>query len=62
LNLNSPGAGSLRDDDGATAVEYAMMLALILAVIVSAIGWTGLGSETLFDNSNEKMQDSGLGR
>ncbi len=34
----------LWDDDGPTAVEYAVLLALILMVIIGAIG--AMGSET----------------
>lgn len=31
----------LREEDGPTAVEYAVMLALILAVIIAAVGNIG---------------------
>lgn len=51
----------LRNDDGSTSVEYAVILALILSVIISAIGWTGLGSETLFQDSGEELESAGLG-
>ena len=51
----------LSEEDGPTAVEYAVMLALILATIVAAI--TGVGFNTLSmwqDNANQ-MQANGLG-
>jgi Flp pilus assembly pilin Flp len=51
-----------RNDEGATAVEYAMLLSLILTVIIAAIGWTGLGSKLLFQNSDQSLREAGLGR
>ena len=37
------------DDRGATAVEYALMVSLIAAVIVVAVGALGTGLSGMFD-------------
>jgi len=39
-----------------------MLLSLILTVIIAAIGWTGLGSKLLFQNSDQSLREAGLGR
>ena len=44
----------LCDDDAATAVEYAVMLALIIAVCITAISATG--GEVLSGWSNNQQQ------
>lgn len=38
----------LRDEEGATAVEYAVMVALIIVVCIVAIGYIGSGANTAF--------------
>ena len=38
----------LRDESGATAVEYGLMVALIAAVIVTTVGLLGAKLNTLF--------------
>jgi pilus assembly protein Flp/PilA len=40
----------LRDEDGPTAVEYAVMLALIVVVCIAAIGALGTGASETFSN------------
>jgi pilus assembly protein Flp/PilA len=40
----------LRDEDGPTAVEYAVMLALIIVVCIAAIGLLGSNAEGTFAN------------
>jgi pilus assembly protein Flp/PilA len=40
----------LRDEDGPTAVEYAVMLALIIVVCVSAITTLGSNASNTFSN------------
>lgn len=40
------------DDSGATAVEYALLVALIAAVIVAIVATLGLGVRDLFDAVN----------
>lgn len=40
----------LRKDDGATAVEYALMLALIAIVIFAAVQFVGLSANSKFED------------
>jgi pilus assembly protein Flp/PilA len=40
----------LREEEGPTAVEYAVMLALILAVILAAVGNIGTTTSGMYDN------------
>jgi pilus assembly protein Flp/PilA len=40
----------LHADDGPTAVEYAIMLALLIAVCFTAIGFVGHGASNLLSN------------
>ena len=40
----------LRSDQGATAVEYGLMVALIAIVIIVAVALLGTNLSTLFDN------------
>jgi len=39
----------LLDERGATAVEYALMLALIFAVVVTAVAYLGTSTKGQFD-------------
>lgn len=45
----------LRDDEGATAVEYAVMLGLIIAVAMAAIGLFGGGVEARWEDNAGKI-------
>jgi len=49
----------LKEEDGPTAVEYAVMLALILMMVYAAV--TALGSQvnTLYEDSNTEMTKHG---
>jgi pilus assembly protein Flp/PilA len=51
----------LREDDAATAVEYAVMLALILAVIISSIGVVGSQSGGMWGNVEGELTKAGFG-
>jgi len=42
-------AAALRDDRGATAVEYGLMVALIAIVIISAVKLLGTNLSSLFN-------------
>jgi len=42
----------LRDEDGPTAVEYAVMLALIVVVCIAAITALGTNANATFNNAN----------
>ncbi len=45
----------LRNEDGPTVVEYSVMLALIVAVCLVAIGLVGGEASTLFDYISANM-------
>ena len=42
----------LREEDGPTAVEYAVMLALIVVVCITAITALGTNANRTFNNTN----------
>ncbi|MHB0960959.1 MAG: Flp family type IVb pilin [Pirellulaceae bacterium] len=45
----------LVSEDGPTAVEYAVMLALIIVVCLTAIGTIGTNANTTFTNVGAKL-------
>ena len=51
----------LRDDDGATAVEYAVMLALILMAVFASVAAVGNNTNTLWTNSAASLKAAGVG-
>jgi pilus assembly protein Flp/PilA len=51
----------LRDEQAATAVEYAVMLALILVVIIGSIASVGAGTGGMFSTNNTALQAAGFG-
>jgi Flp pilus assembly pilin Flp len=52
--------GPKRRSRGATAVEYAIIIALIAGVIVAALSELGNRTEGLYDTTNTKMVEQGL--
>lgn len=48
----------LREEDGATAVEYAVMLALIIAVCIAAVGGLGSASRDMWHDNGTKLQSA----
>ncbi len=50
----------LRDTEAATAVEYAVMLALILMAIMGAIGSVGMRAGGMWGGIIEKLQAIGF--
>ena len=48
----------LRNEDGPTAVEYAVMLALIIVVCIAAITTLGQNSNGTFDFVSTKVSSS----
>jgi pilus assembly protein Flp/PilA len=44
-----------KDEDGATAVEYGLMVALIALVIVAAVTLLGTKLQTLFTNVTSSL-------
>ena len=50
-----------REEDAATAVEYAVMLALILVAIMSAIGSMGSGTGGMWGDIDSDLTSYGFG-
>lgn len=48
-------AGLLRDEDGPTAAEYAMLLALLVAVVIMAVQALGNTSSGIWSNDTNKI-------
>ena len=48
------------DDSGATAVEYAVMLALILLALIASIATVGVGTGGIWSNNSNEI-DSAFG-
>jgi len=51
----------LRNDRGATAVEYGLMIALIAAVIIAAVTLLGDNLNSLFNNVAGQLPGGGSG-
>jgi len=47
-----------KEEDGATAVEYGIMVALIAAVIITAVELLGTNTDAAFDSVNNAMTPS----
>lgn len=54
--------GFLFDDTGATAVEYAVMLAMILMAVIGAVMSVGSETNVLFQDIDSKTGAAGLGQ
>jgi pilus assembly protein Flp/PilA len=46
----------LRDDDGTTAVEYAVMLSLIIVVAMGSIALVGTEAQSMWNGNNSELQ------
>jgi pilus assembly protein Flp/PilA len=51
----------LLDEDGPTATEYAVMLALILVAIMAGIGAVGSQTGGMWSNNEQELINAGLG-
>ena len=51
----------LIEEDGPTAVEYAVMLALIIIVCITAIGLLGTATSSTFGTMEAEMRSYGMG-
>jgi len=56
-SLKSKVTNFLNDESGPTAVEYAVMLALIIAVCVTAIAARGTSTFNSFDDAATKISN-----
>ncbi len=45
----------IKEEQGATAIEYAIMVSAIAAVIITIVLLVGLKVENLFDQTNSEM-------
>lgn len=52
----------IREDTGATAVEYAVMLALIILVMIGTIGQFGSETHGLWSGSIDRLEAAGFMR
>lgn len=50
----------LREESGATAVEYAVMLALILMTLIVAVRTVGNGTSGIWANNEAKLNEAGF--
>jgi pilus assembly protein Flp/PilA len=50
----------LRNEQGATSVEYAVVLALILIAVIGAIGSLGAETGGLWGGINTDLEDAGF--
>jgi len=50
----------MESEDGPTAVEYAVMLALIIVVCIAAIGQLGATANSAFENINTNLTNSNI--
>ena len=55
-NITQKVTRFLKDESGPTAVEYAVMLALIILVCIASISLVGQETNSLFQTSNATMQ------
>lgn len=46
-----------RDEEGATAVEYGIMVALIAVVIITAVGLLGGALESTFEDACDAIEE-----
>ncbi len=51
----------IKDESGPTAVEYAVMLALIIVVCITAIGVLGTNANNTFSFVGDTIGNSGAG-
>ena len=48
-----------KDEEGATMVEYALMLALIAIVCIAAVTIVGTSASSVFQSSSEAIDNAG---
>ena len=51
----------LREEEASTAVEYAVMLALILAAIIASIASVGQGTGGMWSSTHSALNSVGFG-
>ncbi len=58
-NLSKKFVTFLKREDGPTAVEYAVMLALIIVVCIAAVTTIGKNANTTFSNIGSNLTTAG---
>lgn len=58
--LSKTAASFLKDESGATAIEYGLFAALIAAVIVGSVATLGTQTNSGFDTVSSALADSGI--
>ncbi|PPE74714.1 Flp family type IVb pilin [Solimonas fluminis] len=48
----------LRDEEGASAVEYGLIIGLIAVAIIVVLGFLGNGLENLFNKANDGLTNA----
>lgn len=48
----------LRDDDGPTAVEYAVMVAMIAVAVIASVGQVATATKNSFDSSGTSVNSA----
>lgn len=51
----------IADEEASTAVEYAVMLALVLMSVIAAVGAVGANSGGMWGNVNTQLQTKAFG-
>jgi pilus assembly protein Flp/PilA len=51
----------IREDDGATAIEYGLIAGLVAVVIIGALAMTGESLQTIFTGIGESLQGASEG-
>ena len=51
----------LKSEDGPTAVEYAVMLALVVAIVISVVAVIGTKTKGKFDEFQQVFPEGGAG-
>lgn len=54
------GKRLLKDDDGATAIEYGLLAALIAVAIITAVGILGDSLQNTFEGLNADLAAEGI--
>lgn len=49
----------LEDEEGASAVEYGLIIGLIAVALIIVLGLLGGGLENLFESANESLPEPG---
>ena len=60
-SLSPPVLAFLKNEDGPTSVEYAIMMALVIVVCVASVTALGTNSSKAFGKASDAMTNSGSG-